>query len=141
VNLSLPASNLDGILDTAPGVIGDLFDTFVQLQHDGNDYALTLHVRLLAERRLAAIRLALRLYELEHGLMPESLALLTPQYLPAIPGDPFAQDDTTFRFRPYDNPPVLYSIGANGVDDGGRQGRHGTGRDVVFHLDGVVPEN
>jgi hypothetical protein len=50
-----------------------------------------------ADRRAAILRTALRLYEAETGKLPETLDPLVPQYLSAIPDDPF--DNRPFRYR------------------------------------------
>lgn len=56
----------------------------------------------LAERRAAAIRLAIRLYVADHGRRPASLAALAPGYLAEVPGDPFADDGGVFSYSPDD---------------------------------------
>lgn len=51
------------------------------------------HFRSLAERRMTAIALAIRLYRVDNaGRWPARLDELTPKYLPAIPADPFHED-------------------------------------------------
>ena len=78
------------------------------------------HFRLLAARRGAAIALAIRLYALDHDhQLPPRLQDLVPTYLPALPADPFRADGKTFTYHPELTPPRLYSVGVNGVDDGG----------------------
>jgi hypothetical protein len=52
---------------------------------------------LLAQRRGAMLKLAIRLYESDTGTMPAALAALVPRYLPAVPADPF--DGKAFRYR------------------------------------------
>ena len=107
--------------------------------------ALTLHFRLLAERRMAATALAIRLYELDHGRRPTSLDELVPNYLEALPIDPFATDGRTFGYKPDGSQSILYSIGDDGRDDGGefalRQG--GTvdveQKDIPYFLNGDRP--
>jgi hypothetical protein len=49
------------------------------------------HFRALAERRMSAVALAVRLYRIEHDRFPEHLQDLVPQYLPAVPDDPFLE--------------------------------------------------
>ncbi|MGD8452487.1 MAG: hypothetical protein PVJ57_11760 [Phycisphaerae bacterium] len=75
--------------------------------------------RIMAKRRMAATALALQLYELDHGHRPATLAELVPDYLPAVPTDPFAADDRSLGYLPDATPPVLYSVGPDGEDDGG----------------------
>ncbi len=41
-------------------------------------------------RRVAAVELAIRLYEIDHGSVPKNLESLVPAYLPAVPADPFS---------------------------------------------------
>ena len=72
-----------------------------------------------AGRRLAATALAIRLYEIDHGHRPAALADLLPEYLPGAPVDPFAPNGEWLHYLPNDEHPRLYSIGKNGVDDGG----------------------
>lgn len=81
-----------------------------------------LHFQHLAERRIAAVMLALRLYQHDHGdALPRSMSELAPGYLPAIPSDPFDPAGKPFRYLPLHDPPILYSVGENGSDDGGSQ--------------------
>jgi ABC-type transport system involved in multi-copper enzyme maturation permease subunit len=105
----------------------------------------------------AALQLALRLYQAEHGKPAESLSALVPQYLPSIPMDPY--DGKPFRYRlskgetlnwPYDdrdphdpNPPaptrqvpagqgILWCVGRDGIDHGGHT-------QASPHAAGIVP--
>jgi hypothetical protein len=75
--------------------------------------------RALTERRMAAVALAVRLYELDHGRRPDRLDDLVPEYLPAVPRDPFAADNPPLGYAPNASPPVLYSMNEDGVDDHG----------------------
>jgi hypothetical protein len=79
------------------------------------------HYRAKADRRLAAVALALRVYAADHdGKYPATLAELVPAYLPAVPIDPFAAGDKRLCYSAEDpSAPVIYSVGENGVDDGG----------------------
>lgn len=82
--------------------------------------SLTQHFRALTDRRAAAIALAIRLYRLDHqDQYPASLAELVPAYLPRVPADPMAADGRAFAYKPRANPPVIYSVGEDGKDDGG----------------------
>jgi len=72
------------------------------------------------EARLAVLRTALAVerYRLAHdGKFPPSLNALVPAYLREVPRDPF--DEQPLRFKPLSPGYVIYSIGADGVDDGG----------------------
>src|SRR6185436_6671846 len=48
--------------------------------------------RVIAERRLTAVALACRRYRVSHVEFPKSLDQLVPEYLSAIPKDPFFSD-------------------------------------------------
>lgn len=73
-----------------------------------------------ASNRLLATTLALRAYKLDHGTYPATLQALVPQYLPAVPADPFAA--APLRYHLQGNRYILYSVGPDGKDDGGKPG-------------------
>lgn len=86
----------------------------------GWSHIKTMYLHLLARRRMAAVALAIRLYEIDHGHWPTKLEDLVPKYLPAVPDDPFLPPGTgKIRYLPSANPPRLYSVGDNGTDEGG----------------------
>jgi hypothetical protein len=62
--------------------------------------------------------LAIRLYREDTGKLPSRLAELVPAYLPAVPLDPY--DKQPLRYRVEGDRFVLYSIGSDGTDNGGR---------------------
>jgi hypothetical protein len=69
-------------------------------------------------KRVVITAVALKRYQLKHGNWPETLANLSPEFLPAVPLDPV--DGKPLRYRRNDDGTyLLYSIGENGVDDGG----------------------
>lgn len=85
----------------------------------GTDEFLLSHFRAIAARRVAAVMLAVRLYRVDHGGFPRTLGELVPEYLPSLPADPFSPGGASFGYRRKNNPPVVYSVSRNGVDDGG----------------------
>lgn len=106
--------------------------------------AVLVHYRGIAHRRMAAIALAIRLYEVDHGRRPRELSELVPQYLAAVPIDPIANDGRPITYAQLADGAILYSLGDNGLDDGGLE-RVGPNRkpredwDLVFHLDPKPP--
>lgn len=72
-----------------------------------------------AGNALWLISLALRVYRLENGKYPEQLKELAPRYLKQIPTDPFGGGEN-MRYKKIKNTYVLYSIGSDGVDNGGK---------------------
>jgi len=79
-----------------------------------------LFLRLVTIQRLAATGLAVRLFRFENGVLPRTLEELVPRYLPESPRDPMVKDGHLFVYRPGDVPAILYSVGENGIDDGGQ---------------------
>ena len=61
---------------------------------------------------------SLAAYRADHGGYPAKLADLTPKYVPSIPKDLFSGRD--LHYQQQANGYVLYSVGVNGKDDGGK---------------------
>lgn len=70
--------------------------------------------------RLLQTDLAIRLYEREHGELPQSLDQLVPGYLPELPRDPYSASAQPLRYRVEGGDFILYSGGNDGTDNGGR---------------------
>lgn len=71
-----------------------------------------------AGRQLVLAALALKRYQLKYGNYPADLKSLVPEFAAAIPADPM--DGQPLRYqRQADGTFALYSIGINGIDDGG----------------------
>ena len=71
--------------------------------------------------------------------LPATLEALVPDYLPAVPRDPF--DGQPFRYSAEKR--IVYSVGENLTDDGGDEGRERGRRrakDLVFKLFTHEPE-
>jgi hypothetical protein len=88
-----------------------------------------------AELRCAAAALAAERYRLARGSWPKSLDDLVPDYLPAVPADPF--DGKPLRLARLPDGLVVYSLGPDGTDDGGKIDRSHPGApntDVGFQL-------
>jgi hypothetical protein len=76
------------------------------------------YVRQKAQLDEASVAIALELYRLAHGGLPETLRELVPEYLPAVPLDPYTQKPLLYR-RAEGGTFLLYSVGKNRTDDGG----------------------
>ena len=81
--------------------------------------AVLTHYRGLTDRRAAAVLLAIRLYQVDHGAAPANLDLLVPAYLPVVPIDPFSKDGRQLRYIAKPGSEAVYSVGEDGHDDGG----------------------
>ncbi len=106
---------------------------FTQIGFDSvkdNPYAMIsqyAHNQLSAMKRLAEVEtarsvvvaaIALKRYELQHLHLPDSLDELIPQFLKSVPTDFMDGQPLRYRRNP-DGTFLLYSVGENGVDDGG----------------------
>ncbi len=81
-----------------------------------------------ASVNLARTGVALERYRLAHGQFPESLDALVPQFIAKVPHDVIGGQSLEFR-REEDGGFVLYSVGWNETDDGGK---------VALNQDGSV---
>jgi hypothetical protein len=61
--------------------------------------------------------IALERFRRARGRWPERLSELVPAYLRELPVDPF--DGRPLRYRRLADSVIVYSIGSNGIDDGG----------------------
>ena len=73
----------------------------------------------VARLRTVRVGLAIERYRLANGKLPENLAELVPAYLDAVPKDPF--DGQELRYKRLEKGYVVYSIGQDGSDDGGKE--------------------
>lgn len=80
--------------------------------------ALNQHFMAIADRRMAGIALAIRLYEIDHGRRPGSLKDLVPDYLPEVPLDPFTEDEPIV-YRPDGKRALLWCRYPLGYDEDG----------------------
>jgi hypothetical protein len=66
----------------------------------------------------AFVELTLRCYLSEQGHAPTHLTELIPKYLQRVPLDPFSNSSLVYRSQGTNW--LLYSLGPDGVDDGGK---------------------
>jgi hypothetical protein len=73
-----------------------------------------------AKQNALITMLSLRLYQLETGQLPDKLdELVDAEILESVPIDPWHPTGKPLLYRHKDNTAVAYSLGDNGVDDGG----------------------
>jgi len=92
-------------------------------------------LRNIAQLRTARVALAIERYRLAAGKLPDALADLVPAYLDVVPTDPF--DGNELRYKKLETGFVVYSIGEDLSDDGGKERpprniRKGESWDVTF---------
>jgi hypothetical protein len=101
-----------------------------EITHLGMQYALTLiltpalnkinqiHLRVMAQADCAVTALAVERYRLKEKKLPETVEAMVPGYLPQVYVDPF--DGKPLRYQLTEPGYMVYTIGEDGVDDGGR---------------------
>ncbi len=92
-----------------------------------------------AQVEVAKTLLAVERYRMAHASLPETLDQLVPGYLAAVPVDPF--DGAPLRYKRFDRGFLVYSVGEDGKDDGGKQEppketkKSGETWDLVFRIE------
>jgi hypothetical protein len=69
-------------------------------------------------RRIVIVAIGLKRFQLKRGEWPATLDQLVPEFIPSVPIDPFDGHPLNYR-RNADATFLLYSVGEDGVDDGG----------------------
>ena len=92
----------------------------------------------VAQLEMAKVLLAVERYRVAHASLPETLDQLVPDYLAAVPVDPF--DGALLRYKRFDRGFLVYSVGEDGQDDGGKQEPKKTEKagetwDLVFRIE------
>jgi hypothetical protein len=94
------------------------------------------HVRNQAKLRCAVVAVAAERYRQEHHAWPAALdTLVRSGHLKEVPVDPY--DGKPLRYRRLPDGPLFYSVGVDGVDDGGtidRSNPIAPGTDIGFRL-------
>jgi len=80
--------------------------------------ALVVAAETRAKLKAAAAALAALRFRREIGRWPETLDELAPEYIESVPRDPFTGGALIYRIL--DDGIMIYSVGANGVDDSGK---------------------
>jgi hypothetical protein len=86
-------------------------------------------------RNIVMTAIALKRYELQHQHLPNKLEALVPDFLKTLPID--WMDGRPLRYRPNaDGTFLLYSVGENGIDDGGNPSlrKHVGARDIEAYF-------
>jgi len=85
---------------------------------DASGAALRKAARVQTARNVVVTAIALKRYELQHHQLPNTLDELIPEFLKSVPTD--YMDGEPLRYqRSGDGTFLLYSVGENGLDDGG----------------------
>ena len=92
-------------------------DKLVASNYSGTALQITAKDRVLEQVDLVQVALALAAYRAEKKSNPAKLADLVPNYIDAIPNDMFSGQE--LHYARAETGYLLYSVGPNGIDDGG----------------------
>ena len=110
-------------IEADPKLIAYYFPLSYLLQTD----SFTGAERTLGEKEGVLIAIALELYRRQHGgQYPATLDALSPTLLPRLPVDRITGE--ALKYRVIDGKPVIYSVGVDRDDDGGRAGADSHGK-------------
>ena len=79
--------------------------------------AIETHYRIETQLEVTRAALSIERFRIAHGRLPQSLDELVPAFVPSKPADPF--DTNALRFKSKSPGYVIYSIGQDGIDQGG----------------------
>lgn len=98
------------------------------------DVLLDLDVcyRAQARQSIARTAIAIERYRRSHGQTPKTLDELVPEFLDQLPVDPF--DGAPLRYHSDAAGYKVYSIGPDGIDQGGKAVETGMELDIVFEV-------
>jgi hypothetical protein len=115
--------DLDRAIPSGPEKLANAFDRYYYffLRITGSIYSKVEQRYLALKTQLEETRLAsaLERFRIAHGAYPETLSELVPDFLPRLPQDPYADAPLIYR-RVEGGTFLLYSVGRNRVDDGGK---------------------
>lgn len=80
---------------------------------------ISLNLKNTAQLRSARTALAVQKYRLMNNKLPDSLDNLVPDYVESVPLDPF--DGQKIRYKKLEKGFVIYSIGEDKTDNGGKE--------------------
>jgi hypothetical protein len=110
--------SLDEFKASENGPIGRFKYLFVRMLIPAHEKILRRKTASESELDGVFVGLALEAFHRNHNEWPASLAELSPQYLPQIPVDVITGKPLTYKV--VDDRPVVYSVGFDADDDGGR---------------------
>lgn len=91
--------------------------TFANNRQDFENQLEESLLRVQTINSLVRLHYAIRVFQLQENRLPNTLGELTPRVLRAVPKDPFNGQE--FVYQPGKDRYLLFSVGPNGVDDGG----------------------
>jgi hypothetical protein len=121
------------MLFNSRAAISEMFaDSLLSLLTHSYIHADVSQVRAQTRRDLSRLGYALVAYRAVHTKYPATLNALAPDYLSTLPVDRFVNQPLIYA--PQEHGFLIYSIGANGKDDGGKSGGPGSPDDVSLEV-------
>jgi len=121
VNLvQLPRNGPDGVSEAVKAMCDEVSNSNFLLRDllGGISRLDTMNLIDTAHLRVTQTALAVERYRIATGRLPKAISSLVPVYLEAVPKDPF--DGNELRYKRFDSGFVVYSIGEDLSDDGGK---------------------
>lgn len=112
-----PALNYAGASYRDLGIPDFRYYVFFLMDLNPSDDLLEM-LQIETGRRVVVTAIALKRFQLKNGKWPATLAGLSPEFLPSVPVDPCDGKPLKYHANS-DGTYLLYSVGENGVDDGG----------------------
>jgi hypothetical protein len=117
-NLDDPGIGSMKVGDAIAEIIGKKRPSFARLAASALSRQVSYTWRLRAQAEAAAAALAVLRYRNDTGKWPETLDALVPAYLAKVPVERFNQQP--FVYTILLDGIMVYSVGGNGIDDGGK---------------------
>ena len=134
--VNLATGRLTSLPGTATAIVGDLLIGSMPMVADKIGVAVD---RAEQQNRNLHLAFALAAYHADHKKYPAALADLAPKYIEQIPTDLFSGKPLVYK--PSDTGYLLYSVGVNGTDDGGKTfGDDPPGDDLRVRMPSVKPK-
>jgi hypothetical protein len=125
----------DELRDLAGNLVGKLYYTMTLLLSPAYSAGVTAFARTAAGRDSADAAIAAELYRRKNGQWPAKLEDLVPEFLPAVPTDPFT--NRPLLMKAAQGSFKVYSVGPDGVDNGGNLSNdQKAGTDMGFDMPG-----
>ncbi|MBP7934108.1 MAG: hypothetical protein KA354_05600 [Phycisphaerae bacterium] len=117
-----PTDSFEGVLD------GEVFRLYAR-----NSTAMLRCYAGATHVEASMTMLGLAAYHRKHARYPDSLTQLVPDFLPRLPVD--YADRGVLRYRREGNDYILYSVGPDGADDGGKSTNTSYPEDIYSNVD------
>lgn len=120
------------VISPRKAISNSVSDTLLAMMEPSFTIALQSDDRVRIKSDLVRVGFALAAYRAERGGYPSELKSLVPMYLAALPTD--RMNDQPLRYVRRENGFLIYSVGANGLDDDGANAERQNQDDIPFEV-------